>query len=486
MRALAAVLAVLTVAAAVAAGSAAAAAVGGSFATAPEAALSQWTPARRAAAAPMSALPLSRAGTLGGGAALGGGATLGSAPTLGGPATAATSSAPTSAASTSAIEGTDTGESTLFPNRANGTVYGKYVVDGESEYYQCSGSVIDSPQGDLVLTAGHCVIDPETGVAASWVIFVPGYREGAEPYGAFAASSWVTTPEWTSTAGTLDPDEAGDLAFLVLADSTTTGASVEATVGSLAIAFERSREQVYTQWGYPGEAPYDGQVLYRNTAPYGGFDPIYSPAPIKIASDFTAGASGGPWTIGPTSAPTVLSLTDYYYEGDPHHLYGAYFGSVARQVYEAAAGVVVPPAVTSGAGEPAVPSESTPAPAVTAPSSASTPVASAPAAAPPAATGSLHIVATRGRSTHGEATVIVHVGGPGMLRLSGPAVRTVSVVADVAGNYRLGVSARPGGKAARALGRRGSAAVGIWIRFASPVGVRHASRLVRLVAPRAG
>ena len=255
---------------------------------------------------------------------------------------------------TSAVEGVDTGVSTLFPNRANGTVYRRIRDRGRFGGYQCSGSVIDSPAGDVVLTAGHCVIDPESGAQARWIVFEPGYREEDAPFGVFAATSFVTTPEWSSTAGTSDPDEAGDLAMLVLAPNTKTGQSVEATVGALAIAFEQSREQTYTQWGYPGESPYNGEILYSHTTPYAGVDPFYPPAvrPIKIASDFTAGASGGPWTIGPASAPTVLSLTDYYYEGDPRHLYGAYFGSAARKVYEAAAGVVVPPVTTAAPTNP--------------------------------------------------------------------------------------------------------------------------------------
>jgi hypothetical protein len=144
-------------------------------------------------------------------------------------------------------------------------------------------------------------------------------------------------------------------------------------------------------------------------------------------------------------------------------------------VYEAAAGVVVPPVTTAAATEPTVPAAATPAP---------TPAVSppAPAAAPATspATGSLRIVAAHGRTTHGEATVVVHVGGPGTLRLSGPAVRTVSAAAEVAGNYRLAVSAKVGAAAARALRRRGSATVGVWIRFTGPLGVRQASRLVRL------
>ena len=109
---------------------------------------------------------------------------------------------------------------------------------------------------------------------------------------------------------------------------------------------------------------------------------------------------------------------------------------------------------------------------------------SPPPAGPSPATGSLRILASHGRSTHGEATVVVHVGGPGKLRLTGAAVRPVSVTAELAGNYRIGVSVKPGSAAARALLRRGTATVGIWVRFTSPVGVRHASRLVRLVAPR--
>jgi hypothetical protein len=470
VRSLAAVLAVLIVIAAVAAGSAAAAPVAGSFAGAPAATVAHWTPARRAAAEPMSALPLTRAGTLAESPLLGASGTAGARET---------GSATTSVAPSGPIEGVDTGNPTLFPNRANGIVLGVFGEGPGKVEYQCSGSVVHSPAGDVVLTAGHCVIDAETGAVAREVIFVPGYRERVAPFGIWAASSWVTTPEWSSTAGTRDPDEAGDMAMLVLEPNANTGASVEATVGALSIAFEEPREQTYTQWGYPAEAPYpEGQILYSHTTPYAGVDPFYprSVAPVRIASDFTAGASGGPWTIGPTSAPTVLSLTDYFYEFDPGHLYGAYFGSAARQVYETAAGVVVPPATTVST-EPAVPAASIPAP-----TPAATPPPAAPAPSP--ATGSLRILASHVRSTHGEATVVVHVGGPGTLRLSGAAVRTDSVATDLAGNYRLPVSAKVGSAAARALRLRGSATVGIWIRFTSPVGVRHASRLVRLVAPR--
>lgn len=457
MRALAGVLAVLIIATAAAGAESADAAVAarGSFSGSPAAAFSRWTGARRRAAEPLSVLGLP------------GPTSLRRSPLI-----EEAGAAPTASASTAGVEGIDTGNSTLFPNRANGTVYGEYVTPGETEFYQCSGSVIESPRGDVVLTAGHCVIDPETGTAARSVIFVPGYRETKEPYGAWAATSWVTTPEWASTAGGSDPDEGGDLALLVTADNSA-GASVQETVGALGIGFEQAREQTYTQWGYPGEAPYNGEILYSHTTPYAGSDPFYSPAPLKIASDFTAGASGGPWTIGPSTAPEVLSVTDYYYEGDRHHLYGAYFGAAARHAYETATGLAVAAGPGPG-GAPVVPASAVPAP---------TPSVATPAPdTSPSTVPSLRIRAVHRRPGRAGATVTVSVGGPGELRLSGPAVRTITLSAGAAGVYSLPVSAKPGGSAARTLRRRGSATAGVWIRFTTSAGIRQASRLIRLKA----
>jgi V8-like Glu-specific endopeptidase len=451
------VLAVLIIATAAAGAESADAAVAakGSFSTSPPVAISRWTGARRRAAEPLSVLGLPGPTGLGGS-----------------PLVEEAGAAPATSASTAAVEGVDTGDSELFPNRANGTVYGEYVIAGETELYQCSGSVIESPRGDIVLTAGHCVIDPETGTVARSLVFIPGYRETKEPFGVWAATSFVTTPEWASTAGGSDPDEAGDLALLVMADNTS-DATVQETVGALGIGFEQARAQTYTQWGYPGEAPYDGEILYSNTTPYAGSDPSYSPAPLKIASDFTGGASGGPWTIGPTSAPEVLSVTDYYYVNDPHHLYGAYFGPAARQAYETATGLAVPPGPGPG-GAPIVPTAAVPAP---------TPAIPSPATGTSPSTGAwLRIRAIHRHPGSAGATVTVSVGGPGKLRLSGSAVRTVTLSAGAAGVYSLPVAVKPGGSAARTLRRRGSAKVGVWIRFVTSGGTRQASRLVRLGA----
>jgi V8-like Glu-specific endopeptidase len=397
-------------------------------------------------------------------------------------ASASTSSteAPSTKAATpqtksASIEGVDTGSSTLYPNRANGKVYGIYVIRGREYEYECSGSVIDSPHGDVVLTAGHCVIDPESGAVARDVVFVPGYREKSEPYGAWSATNYATTETWEETAGTRSPNEGGDLAFLVLADNSE-GADVEEKVGSLKIAFDQARLQTYTQYGYPAEEPYDGEILYSNTTAYAGtdtHDPLLTPSPIRIASDFTAGSSGGPWTIGSSSAPTVVSLTDYGYEEEPGYIYGAYFGNAARGAYEVASGTEVAAGIEDGVETATGATTSTGAAAVPATVSPTTRASSGTSA------DALRIRGVRRHPSSGTATITVAVGGGGILTMHGSGVWTASQEVDAAGVRRLTVRAK--GSMARKLLQQGSAAVTVRLAFATTSGTRRLSRTVRLL-----
>lgn len=373
------------------------------------------------------------------------------------------------------IEGVDTGSSTLYPNRANGKVYGIYVIRGREYEYECSGSVIDSPHGDVVLTAGHCVIDPESGAVARDVVFVPGYREKAEPYGVWTATNYATTETWEETAGTRAPNEGGDLAFLVLADNSE-GADVEEKVGSLKIAFDQARLQTYTQYGYPAEEPYDGEILYSNTTAYAGTDtndPLLTPSPIRIASDFTAGSSGGPWTIGSSSAPTVVSLTDYGYEEEPGYIYGAYFGNAARGAYEVASGTEVAAGIEDGGETATGATTSTGAAAVPATVSPTTRASSGTSA------DELRIRSVRRHPSSGTATITVVLGGGGILTMHGGGVWTASQEVGAAGVRRLTVRAK--GSTARKLIQQGSAIVSVRLTFATITGTRHLSRTVRLL-----
>jgi hypothetical protein len=55
---------------------------------------------------------------------------------------------------------------------------------GQLGQHFCTASVVDSPAGDLVITAAHCV----TGTSGT-IEFVPGYDRGSQPYGAWTVTS---------------------------------------------------------------------------------------------------------------------------------------------------------------------------------------------------------------------------------------------------------------------------------------------------------
>ena len=256
------------------------------------------------------------------------------------------------AAAAPSARGTDTGDSTVYPNSANGIVYGYYdPVDPFA--YQCSGSVINTPTGNVVLTAGHCVIDPGTGTPATDLIFVPGFRDFNEPYGEWTAPTFATTSQWQSTAGGPNPNEAGDMAMLTLDNRPSDSATLQSVVGAVGIAFNQPRVQTYMEYGYPAEFPYDGTRLYELTSPWGRDDTQFSPATMGISSDFTGGSSGGPWLVG--NAPQAESVSDYVYTSAPPswlgYMYGPYFGSIAQNLFVSAtaqrrfgAGTLVQPA----------------------------------------------------------------------------------------------------------------------------------------------
>jgi V8-like Glu-specific endopeptidase len=432
-------------------------AVTGTFATSPAAALAHWTPQRRAAAEPLEVPTLPRSAE---GGAIGTGvsgfrepfATPSYVPAIS-PGEEAPQPRSGSLATTSTVEGVPVGaeESTVFPNSANGVVFGEYETH---EKYRCSGSVVSSSAGDVVLTAGHCVRDPETGAVAGFLVFIPAYHEGVQPYGQWAATEYAITEQWAQTSGTSKPDEAGDVAMLKLASSSA-GASVQSTVGALGIAFNQPRPQTYTQYGYPAEKPYNGKLLYSHTAPYLEDDPSFTPPTMKIATDFTGGSSGGPWTVSSGGTPVALSITDYGYKNQPGYLYGPYFGSLAQRVYEVITGTFAP-----------VPPPS--------PAPASTP---APPAPPPVWLRLLGISRDRGSGT---ATVRVAVSGAGVLRLSGGRVWTATRQATAPATLSLKVRARGG--AAGDLREAGSVAVGVRLSFTAAGGTATRSRLLRLTA----
>ena len=72
--------------------------------------------------------------------------------------------------------------------------------------HYCTASVVDSPGGDVIITAAHCL-----AASPGSTVFIPGYRNGREPYGVWPVLHTIEDPNWTSNT---DPDY--DVAFAVL------------------------------------------------------------------------------------------------------------------------------------------------------------------------------------------------------------------------------------------------------------------------------
>ena len=63
--------------------------------------------------------------------------------------------------------------------------------------YVCSGTSLDSSNGSVVWTAGHCVNEGPGAFATNWA-FVPAYRDGAAPHGTWTARTLLSISQWAN------------------------------------------------------------------------------------------------------------------------------------------------------------------------------------------------------------------------------------------------------------------------------------------------
>jgi V8-like Glu-specific endopeptidase len=165
----------------------------------------------------------------------------------------------------------------------------------------CTASVVDSPAGDLVVTAAHCV----SGRRASRIVFVPGYHDRRAPYGVWAVTRVFVDQNWTDFA---DPDD--DVAFLVVHKSGTT-ASVQSLTGAEHLGIEAQPWQTVRVIGYPDRT--DAPISCVNQAI------LFSPTQLQFDCDgYTNGTSGSPLlaNVSPsTGLGTVIGVIGGFEQG---------------------------------------------------------------------------------------------------------------------------------------------------------------------------
>jgi len=116
--------------------------------------------------------------------------------------------------------------------------------DGQLGRHFCTGSVVDSPSGDLILTAAHCV----QGRPASQMAFIPDYNAGRRPDGVWRVTRVIVDTNWLTSH-----DPADDFAFLTVARPGSR-ASLQSLTGGEGVAVDVPAGQRVEVAGYPDGA----------------------------------------------------------------------------------------------------------------------------------------------------------------------------------------------------------------------------------------
>ncbi len=198
--------------------------------------------------------------------------------------------------------------------------------------YVCSGSSTAAANSSLVQTAGHC-LNEGPGAFATNFTFVPGYDDGAAPYGQFVAAELHTSTQWANQG-----DLNYDVGYAVV--NTSGGSTLTGAVGAQGVGFNLARNATMYAFGYPAAAPYDGSDIAWCHGPVVA-DTWGGSSDQGMVCNMTGGSSGGPWFInyGESSGiGTLNSVNSFKYTGGPlaNRMFGPYFGSVVQGVYNVA------------------------------------------------------------------------------------------------------------------------------------------------------
>ncbi|MCZ4086437.1 trypsin-like serine peptidase [Streptomyces antarcticus] len=150
-------------------------------------------------------------------------------------------------------------------------------LDGD---HFCTATVVHSPGRDLIVTAGHCLLDGEQGEDGA--VFAPAYANGVAPYGTWKLERVFEDDRWAQ--GT---DDDYDLAFARLAPDAR-GRDVEDVTGAAALDTSGRAGEEVTVTGYPADRKVPRTctaVAVRESATEQRFD----------CADFPGGTSGSAW-----------------------------------------------------------------------------------------------------------------------------------------------------------------------------------------------
>jgi V8-like Glu-specific endopeptidase len=198
------------------------------------------------------------------------------------------------------------------------------TTNGKLGSHFCSASVVDSPAGDLVITAAHCVAG-----ASGTLAFVPGYDDGKAPYGVWTVTSVYVDQAWRSSAAPND-----DVAFLKVGQSWSSVPVEDVTGAEQLGSGTPPARQMVEVIGYPNAS---GQPITCQNS-------LRTPMEDQLEFDcggYTNGTSGGPFLVQvskKTGQGTVIGVIGGYELGGdtPEVSYSAVFGASVAALYRTA------------------------------------------------------------------------------------------------------------------------------------------------------
>ena len=198
------------------------------------------------------------------------------------------------------------------------------ISSGHLGQHFCTGSVVASPAGDLVITAAHCM----QGKRAGDVDFVPEYHRSQHPFGVWTVTQVFVDRAWSSSQNPND-----DFAFLVVTQSGDATPIQDLTGG----------EKLGTGWGAVQKVQVIGYPDSRQrpitctskTRTFGAHQMEFD------CGGYTNGTSGGPFLANlhpATGLGTVIGVIGGYQQGGdtPSVSYSARFGTSVRALYNKA------------------------------------------------------------------------------------------------------------------------------------------------------
>jgi V8-like Glu-specific endopeptidase len=165
----------------------------------------------------------------------------------------------------------------------------------------CSASVVHSRNGDLVMTAAHCLAGRVIG-GARGIVFVPGYHRGQAPHGSWKVTEAFVDQAW---AASQDPDD--DYAFLV---ARRPGPVLEQVTGAETLGIGLPPQRV-TVIGYP-------DATQRPVTCTGRARVFRRTQLVFRCAGYPDGTSGGPFLarVDPaTGRGTVMGVIGGYQQG---------------------------------------------------------------------------------------------------------------------------------------------------------------------------